>query len=136
LDVGAGLELAAPPVVVASAPFPEPAKVFGCTGVIGVDGVGVGGRSGSDDAGALAVEFFLFGRYAQVSECSILFIEKPKRLTLRVVVSSLPFFFGAGLFDCEGVGGAGPGCGEDGCVRFAFVLPVTGACGGGISELR
>lgn len=32
---------------------------------MGVDGVGVGGRSASDDAGALAVEFFLFGRYRQ-----------------------------------------------------------------------
>jgi hypothetical protein len=35
---------------------------------MGVDGVGVGGRSASDDAGALAVEFFLFGRCRHVSE--------------------------------------------------------------------
>src|SRR5271155_2149864 len=30
------------------------------------------------------------------------------------VVSWMPFFFGAALFDCVGVGGAWPGCGEDG----------------------
>jgi hypothetical protein len=66
---------------------------------MGVDGVGVGGRSASDDAGALAVEFFLFGRCRHVSEyCTIIMKKSQGGLTLRV--SSLPFFFGAALFDC------------------------------------
>ena len=48
---------------------------------MGVDGVGVGGRSASDDAGALAVEFFLFGRCRHVSEyCTIITKESRRAL--------------------------------------------------------
>ena len=52
-DVGAGFGAALGPLP------PEPLKDAGCTGVIGVEGVGVAGGSA---ASALAVEFFLFGR--------------------------------------------------------------------------
>jgi hypothetical protein len=133
--VGAAFELVGPPVVVASAPFPGPVNVFACTGVMGVDGGGgLAGRSASDGAGALAVEFFLFGRCRHVSRILYHYRKKSQRgPTLRD--SSLPFFFGFALFGSEGVGGACPDCGEDGCVRFAFALPVAGACGGGISLL-
>jgi len=70
-------------------PFPaELLNACGCTGVIGVEGVGVAGGSGST-GGALAVEFFLAGRF--------------------LVVSSLVFFpLGFGLLVVDGVGGALP----------------------------
>jgi hypothetical protein len=53
-DVGGGFVFAAP------GPLPpEPLNDAGCTGVIGVEGVGVAGGS---SAFAFVVEFFLFGR--------------------------------------------------------------------------
>jgi len=63
-----------------------PLKPCGCTGVIGVDGVGVAGGSFSELA-ALAAEFFFVGFF--------------------LLLSSLPFLdLGFGLLAVEGVGGA------------------------------
>lgn len=74
------------------------------TGVMGVEGVGVAGGSTSDDEGALAVEFFLFGRYRHVSNITT-------RLSILSKLAFLPSFLsflllGFALFDCDGVGGA------------------------------
>ncbi len=67
-----------------AAALPAELKACGCTGVIGVEGVGVAGGSFSE-LGALVVEFFL---------------------EFRFLLSSLAFFFGFGLLVVEGVGGA------------------------------
>jgi hypothetical protein len=44
------------------------------------------------------------------------------------------FFFGFGLFGCDGVCGVAFCCGEDVCVRPLAAAPVAGADGGGIAR--
>jgi len=74
-----------------AAALPPELNACGCTGVMGVDGVGVAGGSFSE-LGALAAEFFF----------------------ARFLLSSLAFFLGFGLLVVEGVGGAFPLGGEAG----------------------
>ena len=84
-------------------------------GVIGVDGVGVGGSASEAGVAAAPAVLFLAGFYTNVRKTLSIALSR-YQLTLRVSLGSfLPFGFG--LEDCEGVGGC-VGCweGEDGCV--------------------
>lgn len=101
-EVGAGFAAAVGPLPA------ELLKEAGCTGVMGVEGVGVAGGSA---ASVVAVEFFLFGRYSLLVNVNSV----SKIHTFLAVSPSFPFLpLGLGLFACEGVGGAPPEFGEDG----------------------